>query len=100
MFFRGPNLAHEMGGNTSKRVQAFFVFCPYSSSFRVSWPFLATCGLTHIRVNMLQNPPISCQNLHPKRKKQAYRLSFNTRGYRGTGYVLLPVRGQPVPLCI
>jgi hypothetical protein len=32
------------------------------TAFRVSWPFLATCGFTHIRVNMLQNPPISFQN--------------------------------------
>src|SRR5258708_7967308 len=63
MFFRGPNLATEMGGNTSKRVQACFCTLPYESSLRVSWPFLATCGLTRIRVNMLQHPPISCQNV-------------------------------------
>jgi len=57
-----------MGGKTSKRVQQWFCTVPDSRSFRVSWPSLATCELTHIRVNMLQNPPISFQNVQQSRK--------------------------------
>jgi hypothetical protein len=36
--------------------------------FPLCWPFLATCELTHIRVKMLQNPPLSFQNLQQSRE--------------------------------